>query len=265
VNVPKATPPLTPAITTSTTSTTTTTNPIPVTSTYTLATYTITTTPATSTTTFTASTASPTAELERKEARRRGREEKRKTTKENEAANECNGPCHNLAQMQEAYEIVFGAHAVRGQEVDMKEKTIIAAYRKLARTQHPDKGGSADAFGKLEAAKDTLIYISKYSLRRYHYSEMAWATVQLGYALTSKCLPRVLTAVEVNSSYDTKMSDLAGMSTAEKAKGQYILALARDVMLDIAAAGVWKVVTNPFDPLQCFPRGGFLWEGDVPE
>ena len=159
-------------------------------------------------------------------------------------------PRYNLVQMQAAHQAVFGTNVLREHSLDLKEASIKRAYRNKALAHHPDKGGDAVGFGKLKDSKEILVHISKYGLRRYNYSEMTWAKDQLGFEEPSNC-GVVPTAGQAFKAYDAKMIQNWGNKQEVALICSYVLA--QSVLLDIADAGVWKVLVSPFDPRRSFP------------
>jgi hypothetical protein len=187
-------------------------------------------------------------------AERDQRREARRRKAQNHPEQEQEVPRYNLVQMQAAHQAVFGTKVLREHSLDLKEASIQRAYRKNALAQHPDKGGDAVGFGKLEDSKEILMHISRYGLRRYNYSEMTWAKDHLGFEQPSNCGVVVPTADQACIAYDAKMiQNYRGNKQEEVALYECSYALARNVLLDIADVGVWQVLVNPFDPRRSFP------------
>jgi hypothetical protein len=159
--------------------------------------------------------------------------------------------------MQAANQAVFGTYVLREHALDLKEESIKRAYRKKALAQHPDKGGDSVDFGNLKDSKEILIHISRYGLRRYNYSEMTWAKDQLGFEQPANC-GVVPTADQACRAYEAKFTQyFRGNKQEEDARHICSYVVAQSVLLDIADAGVWPVLVNPFDPRRSFPSYTF--------
>ncbi|ASY69186.1 molecular chaperone DnaJ [Sinorhizobium fredii USDA 205] len=65
---------------------------------------------------------------------------------------------------------VIDPYALLGLERDADERAIRAAYRRAVKTAHPDRGGDAEKFGKLQTAYDLL----KDPVRRKVYDDTGY-------------------------------------------------------------------------------------------
>ena len=65
---------------------------------------------------------------------------------------------------------VIDPYALLGIERDADERAIRTAYRRAVKTAHPDRGGDADQFGKLQAAYELL----KDPVRRKVYDDTGY-------------------------------------------------------------------------------------------
>ena len=187
-------------------------------------------------------------EAQRKAKRKRERSRAAKERAENHQQQDPPELSCNLSQTQDAYRVVFRAPYSREQDLPTR-KEVVKASRLRALIVHPDKGGDPHQFRQLEEAKDTLIQIGEHGIRRYTLTEMIQAKEWLGLvdmvAPNSRDLHE-LTASQVTEAYATSMRHLEGFVCTDFERGMhtYRRALARDVLLDIATNGVWRVYLN---------------------
>ena len=117
--------------------------------------------------------------------------------------------------------------------------------------------GDPEIFRKLGASKDILIHITKFGLRRYHYSELSWAKDQLGFVQAANYVP---TADEATRAYETKIKELVEemiCNDEQVARYTWSYVMAHRVLLDITETDVWNIWVDSFDPRLSFPSKCF--------
>ena len=194
--------------------------------------------------------------LERAKRTRAGKEYQKKEKEEPADKLRC-----NLFQVQQLYKVVFGSAYSRGQDLPSQEE-VKKAYKVRSLIVHPDKGGDPAVFKQLKEDYPKLMQLvaGGGGIRRYTHTEMMLAKIWLGFVNTDD---HVLIARQVTEAYEASMRTLAGdpnpTEFARRVKTSR-LALARDVLLDIATTDVWRVAIVPFELEKHFPGAFPIFE-----